>query len=307
MVAATLALVGAGVACEPFEPSATFVVNTVEDLSDANPGDGICEATEGAGDCTLRAAIEEGNGLGIVVVEVGSVDYTLSSPLVVTGSIAINPGGTTLPSILGSQDIYVVDGAALWLERFWAIDATIQVDGGLIVERSNVLGVETPIFVRDMGVAEVHNSRVLGDGLVSLLNRGTLKVSYSDVGGLLTGSAQPAGTLHTEAEGTTFVQGSWLASSCSGLSPISGGYNADNGGFCNLGGVGDINEGVAPLAPAGSHPQISAPPATLIDAVPLGELGCSTQGGMFDVANQERPLGFSCDIGSYEAPPIIIN
>jgi len=40
-----------------------FNVNTFEDLIDANPGDGICEATLSMGDCSLRAAINETNAL----------------------------------------------------------------------------------------------------------------------------------------------------------------------------------------------------------------------------------------------------
>jgi hypothetical protein len=42
--------------------AATFVVNTnIDDLSDINPSNGICEMTNGLGDCSLRAAIESAN------------------------------------------------------------------------------------------------------------------------------------------------------------------------------------------------------------------------------------------------------
>ncbi len=43
-----------------FAQGQTFTVNSTRDLSDANPGDGICQ-TSTAGECTLRAAIEEAN------------------------------------------------------------------------------------------------------------------------------------------------------------------------------------------------------------------------------------------------------
>jgi hypothetical protein len=39
----------------------TFTINTYSDLPDAVPGDGVCEATAGMGDCALRAAIMEAN------------------------------------------------------------------------------------------------------------------------------------------------------------------------------------------------------------------------------------------------------
>src|SRR3954471_17454894 len=47
-------------ACNP-PPVTKLVVTTTVDKADANVGDGICEATVGAGDCTLRAAIQEAN------------------------------------------------------------------------------------------------------------------------------------------------------------------------------------------------------------------------------------------------------
>ena len=42
-------------------PGVTLTVNTTADGPDVNPGDGLCEANVGVGDCTLRAAIEETN------------------------------------------------------------------------------------------------------------------------------------------------------------------------------------------------------------------------------------------------------
>jgi CSLREA domain-containing protein len=39
----------------------TFVVNTMNDMPDINPGNGICETTLGQGTCSLRAAIMEAN------------------------------------------------------------------------------------------------------------------------------------------------------------------------------------------------------------------------------------------------------
>jgi CSLREA domain-containing protein len=43
----------------PGSPQSTFVVNSELDSPDLNPGDGIC--TDGAGHCTLRAALQEAN------------------------------------------------------------------------------------------------------------------------------------------------------------------------------------------------------------------------------------------------------
>jgi CSLREA domain-containing protein len=53
---------------EQFEPRqllATFTVTSLIDRPDSAPGDGICEATPGLGDCTLRAAVQEANALSL--------------------------------------------------------------------------------------------------------------------------------------------------------------------------------------------------------------------------------------------------
>src|SRR5437868_3165694 len=41
--------------------AATFTVNTTDDLSDTDPGDGVCVTSDGT--CSLRAAIQESNAL----------------------------------------------------------------------------------------------------------------------------------------------------------------------------------------------------------------------------------------------------
>jgi CSLREA domain-containing protein len=48
-------------ACEP--AGISLVVTTDADGPDADPGDGVCEMTAGAGDCSLRAALDEANAL----------------------------------------------------------------------------------------------------------------------------------------------------------------------------------------------------------------------------------------------------
>jgi len=79
-LSAYMALNGDGIASEfgpnfvvtpaPPPASPTTVVNSTEDVGDANPGDGVCHTgavnTAGAPECTLRAAIEESNASGNV-------------------------------------------------------------------------------------------------------------------------------------------------------------------------------------------------------------------------------------------------
>ncbi len=58
----------------------TDIVNSPADISDANPGDGVCETAPGNQICTLRAAIQEvdaGAGGDIIQLQPGTT-YLLS-------------------------------------------------------------------------------------------------------------------------------------------------------------------------------------------------------------------------------------
>ena len=65
LAAVALALAGT-TACEPPPPPTSLTVNVAPGVTgdDANPGDGICETAPGNGECTLDAAVQEGNTLG---------------------------------------------------------------------------------------------------------------------------------------------------------------------------------------------------------------------------------------------------
>lgn len=98
--------------------AATFTVNTTDDGSDVNPGNGICEITLGEGNCGIRALIEETNALG----GTNTGNFNISGPGVqtfvpasgypsITNSLTIDattqPGtncGTLVPSSLPSAN-----------------------------------------------------------------------------------------------------------------------------------------------------------------------------------------------------------
>lgn len=76
-LALLLSLFGSGPAVQP-ALAASFVVDTTNDTNDANPGDGAC--ADSAGDCSLRAAIEEANALaGADTITLPAGTYTLTS------------------------------------------------------------------------------------------------------------------------------------------------------------------------------------------------------------------------------------
>jgi CSLREA domain-containing protein len=101
MIATTLMLVAA----EPAS-AVSFVVDSTADVSDANPGDGICAT--GGGQCTLRAAIEETNAIaGMDVVEVPAGTYLLDGQLVIEDSLFLtgSGAGTTILDGQGSTEV----------------------------------------------------------------------------------------------------------------------------------------------------------------------------------------------------------
>jgi len=77
--------------------ASTYVVNSLLDTGDTNPGDNVCEATSGGIQCTLRAAIEEANA------HAGNDTITFS-----LGLITINITGSALPTIV---DRLTIDGS----------------------------------------------------------------------------------------------------------------------------------------------------------------------------------------------------
>jgi subtilisin family serine protease len=108
--AALLAL--AVTACDP--PERILNVTSTADLRDALPGNGVCEATAGAGNCTLRAAIDEANALPTKKTQVNlatGATYTLTR----AGTDDTNSAGDL--DISGHVRIYgdntVIDAAGL--------------------------------------------------------------------------------------------------------------------------------------------------------------------------------------------------
>src|SRR5262249_57149482 len=130
--AAVLVLVvgAALVACDV--QVSTFTVNTTADGHDALPGDGVCEMTPGAGDCSLRAAIDEAaKGPEFAVVDVPAGGLRLDSadgPIEVpTGAANVNvrSDGTTVVDASGLASAFDVAGS-LTMEGFGVQGAAVQ-------------------------------------------------------------------------------------------------------------------------------------------------------------------------------------
>lgn len=123
------ALVALAGGAPPLAHAANFAVNSTIDATDANPGDGVCASA--AGDCTLRAAVQEANALpGADAITLPAGTYTLtiapsgvngveSGDLNITDDLTISGGGLRqLPST-------IVDGNAT--DRAFDIDDPVSV------------------------------------------------------------------------------------------------------------------------------------------------------------------------------------
>jgi CSLREA domain-containing protein len=73
----------------------SFLVNRLSDGVDADPGDGLCEVTQGVGDCSLRAALNEVNELG------GSHDINLGAGVHMISLVGIDDDG-----LVGDLDVF---------------------------------------------------------------------------------------------------------------------------------------------------------------------------------------------------------
>lgn len=142
--------------------AAVFTVNEMGDSADANPGDGLCEATAGLGDCTLRAAVMEANEMaGPHVVELTAGDFVLTiagvgnddasaGDLDILTSVTVRGAGSAHTRIDGdnSSRVFHVLAGSLDLE-----DLTIQngrADNSTEFSGAGILGES------DLGLRRVH-------------------------------------------------------------------------------------------------------------------------------------------------------
>ena len=126
-----------------------FVVNTVEDAPDVNPGDGICD--DGAGNCTLRAAIDEANVRAIASIpSLDRISFNVGS-----GTITIQPT-SELPAI---TDPIVIDGTT---QPGFVNTPIVEIDGSL----AGAFAAGLTVTSGDSLVRGLVINRFGGDGLV---------------------------------------------------------------------------------------------------------------------------------------------
>jgi CSLREA domain-containing protein len=176
----------------PAALAATFTANSTADESDFAPGDGVCLTA--AGECTLRAAIQEANALGggqhTIMLVAGAV-YSLTrtgagEDAAATGDLDIASDLTlTVP---GGRA--VVEGTSGWDDRIFEVLATTTVHMDALDIRNGQAVFSVGGGIANLGTLTVTNSTVSGNsaslsfaGGGGIWNHGTLTVTSSTVSG----------------------------------------------------------------------------------------------------------------------------
>ena len=313
----TVLVLGAATACEPPPPPPVLVVTTTAVGPDSSPGDGICEMTPDAGDCSLEAALQEGNALGRAAVSLADSGYSVPA-VTITGEISVTgvrpvlgAPGTTLSG--GPIDVGA-DGR-LVLDTLTMNGGGMSVDGVLDVRRSYLFwtqGLMPSIPTVDVnvgGTALFQNTILPGytSAAPALHNSGVVVLHHTTV------FASPTGGQALHNEGVVHSVASYRAS-CSGTPLVSYGYNAGPAATCGLDDPTDV------ASPTGL--MINGSPrwyffmytlsasSPMTDAVPAGVHGCGTT-VTDDLLLRARPFDgdgdgtAACDIGALEEAPYV--
>ena len=223
MLALAIAAVGLALTAAPEAAlGAQFTVDSTTDAVDANPGDGICASA--AGECTLRAAIQETNALpGADEVTLPGGTYALEIPgegedAAATGDLDVTDDFTLVGrrvEICSSPETCIpnsyIDGAAL--DRAIDIASGIEADISALefFNGSALTSVGGPHggAIRNAGTLRLHNAGVhhnVASRGAGVSNSGTLSVesvriehnqAQSQAGGLLNEAGGNVRILHS--------------------------------------------------------------------------------------------------------------
>lgn len=144
----------------------TFIVNSMLDRVDANPGDGVCETSAGNQECTLRAAIQEANGLdgadrievpaGTIVLTRAGADEDLSA----TGDLDVTQA-TRIVGAGRSQTIIDANG----LDRAFHLSTTGRIEIEGLTIRNGVVTNDNGggILLTNTGALELTDVQISGN------------------------------------------------------------------------------------------------------------------------------------------------
>ena len=192
--------------------AATFTVNSTADAPDANPGDGVCD--DGAGNCTLRAAIEEANalvGADTITFPAGSYaltggEFDITDDLTITGagpattfvdggllarvflisSVTVDISGVTIQNGAAGN----LDGGGILNLRGSMTLTDVTVSSNSAAAAGGIANVQGSMTLTNVTVSS--NSAAIGGGIVN--NLGVMTLTNVTVSGNSAATFAGAGT-----------------------------------------------------------------------------------------------------------------
>lgn len=159
------------------EPLATsvIVVNTTTHGNDLVQGDGICEMTTGAGDCSLAAAVQEATAAGIEYVSLPAGTYSQAAGFHVDAPLTITGAGSGLTIIDGqnvvSKFFVLTPGADFNLSGVTVRNSdagALQIGAGIAVNLYDVTitgsNSSSGNAISNAGTLSMHNCLLDGNG-----------------------------------------------------------------------------------------------------------------------------------------------
>jgi CSLREA domain-containing protein len=297
-------------------------VNTTADGGDAVI-DGVCEMSPGAGDCSLRAAIDEANAAvgNTPRVTIPAGTYVLTE----AGGDDTNTGGDLDIDRATDQLLIEGQGSGAVIDADGA-DGALDVHSGLVVAKriavtnAATAGVSahapaivelqasavhgnggTGMLVGPGGILSTINTTVSGNGNGGVAARGTYTALFTTItentGGGITGT----GTVVLRA---SIVGGQTSGADCA-VATTSQGHNLDSDSTCALGHPLDLPGLPTDLGPLTSDPIPGHVPSFLshvVDEIPPGTGPCLTSGfPTVDQHGRPRASGSGCDFGALES------
>jgi hypothetical protein len=300
-------------------PHLALTVTTDVDGHDANPGDGLCEINAGAGDCSLRAAVDEVNATVNVeaTINLPAGFYVLTLPgndnnnfggdldfLAGKTTLVIPRAGASIGANGGDAAIDV-RGGTLNATNLAALDGTsagIVVRGGAHLNLTNSTAHRNTgpgLRVDAGGTASLFNSTLGANLAPGLSAAGTVVASSSTIAGNFTGiTGGGAVTLRQSIVGRQGVGPNCTA-------PVaSANWNLDSDGTCgltqpdDLSNVGDTQlDFFYPNNVPAFRPRSTSP---AVDSLPVAAGLCGSGVYAADQRHVARPLGPACDRGAVE-------
>ena len=179
-------------------PPKSYTVDSTADADDSAPGNGVCASS--AGDCTLRAAVQEVNANpGPDVILPGATYYLTAGRLYISADVSLSGAGANSTVVDGSsldQVFFIALGAAVEISDL-RVRNGLHVRGGGITNQAdltlNAVMIDANVAslggggIDNFGTVTINDSTVSGNSAVDwgggILNTGIVTINNSTISG----------------------------------------------------------------------------------------------------------------------------